>query len=52
VRSAAVEGKNTGGSNPWYQPKFGPAGPENDFTNRNTTFLTWNLFYLARNTAP
>ena len=20
----------------------------NDFTNRNTTFMTWNLLYLAR----
>ena len=23
-------------------------GPENDFTNRNTTFATWNLLHLAR----
>ena len=23
-------------------------GPENDFTNRNTTFLTWNCMHLAR----
>ena len=23
-------------------------GPENDFTNRNTTFLTWNLLHAAR----
>lgn len=23
-------------------------GPENDFTNQNTTFLTWNLLHLAR----
>jgi multimeric flavodoxin WrbA len=23
-------------------------GPDNDFTNRNTTFLTWNLLHLAR----
>jgi len=22
-------------------------GPENDFTNRNTTFMTWNLMHLA-----
>ena len=22
--------------------------PENDFTNRNTTFMTWNLLHLAR----
>jgi hypothetical protein len=21
---------------------------ENDFTNRNTTFMTWNLLHLAR----
>jgi multimeric flavodoxin WrbA len=26
----------------------GSGGPENDFTNRNTTFLTWNLLHLAR----
>jgi multimeric flavodoxin WrbA len=23
-------------------------GPDNDFTNRNTTFMTWNLMHLAR----
>lgn len=23
-------------------------GPENDFTNRNVTFMTWNLLHLAR----
>lgn len=23
-------------------------GPENDFTNRNTTFMSWNLMHLAR----
>jgi len=23
-------------------------GPENDFTNRNTTFMTWNLLHLAK----
>jgi multimeric flavodoxin WrbA len=23
-------------------------GPTNDFTNRNTTFMTWNLMHLAR----
>lgn len=23
-------------------------GPSNDFTNRNTTFMTWNLMHLAR----
>ena len=26
----------------------GSGGPENDFTNRNTTFMTWNLMPLAR----
>ena len=26
----------------------GSGGPDNDFTNRNTTFLTWNLLHLAR----
>ncbi|MDX1577385.1 MAG: flavodoxin family protein [Gemmatimonadota bacterium] len=32
-------------------PSYGDAGsggPENDFTNRNTTFMTWNLLHLAR----
>jgi multimeric flavodoxin WrbA len=27
---------------------LGSGGPENDFTNRNTTFMTWNLLHLAR----
>jgi multimeric flavodoxin WrbA len=26
----------------------GSGGPENDFTNRNTTFMTWNLLHVAR----
>ena len=26
----------------------GSGGPENDFTSRNTTFMTWNLLHLAR----
>jgi multimeric flavodoxin WrbA len=26
----------------------GSGGPENDFTNRNTTFMTWNLLHFAR----
>jgi multimeric flavodoxin WrbA len=26
----------------------GSGGPENDFTNRNTTFMTWNHLHLAR----
>ena len=25
----------------------GSGGPQNDFTNRNTTFMTWNLLHLA-----
>lgn len=23
-------------------------GPENDFTNRNTTFMTWNIIHMAK----
>jgi multimeric flavodoxin WrbA len=26
----------------------GSGGPENDFTHRNTTFMTWNLLHFAR----
>jgi multimeric flavodoxin WrbA len=26
----------------------GSGGPENDFTHRNTTFMTWNLLHTAR----
>jgi multimeric flavodoxin WrbA len=26
----------------------GSGGPESDFTNRNTTFMTWNMLHLAR----
>jgi multimeric flavodoxin WrbA len=26
----------------------GSGGPENDFTNRNTTFMSWNLMHMAR----
>ncbi|WKV10547.1 flavodoxin family protein [Marivirga harenae] len=26
----------------------GSGGPENDFTNRNTTFMTWNLMHMAK----
>lgn len=25
----------------------GSGGPENDFTNRNTSFMTWNLMHMA-----
>ncbi|BBM03444.1 flavodoxin family protein [Microbulbifer sp. GL-2] len=26
----------------------GSGGPQNDFTNRNTSFMTWNLMHMAR----
>ena len=26
----------------------GSGGPQNDFTQRNTTFMTWNLLHMAR----
>jgi hypothetical protein len=26
----------------------GSGGPDNDFTNRSTTFMTWNLLHVAR----
>lgn len=35
------------GPGPSYLDK-GSGGPENDFTNRNTTFMAWNLMHLAR----
>lgn len=35
------------GPGPSYLDK-GSGGPENDFTNRNVTFMTWNLMHLAR----
>jgi multimeric flavodoxin WrbA len=35
------------GPGPSYLDK-GSGGPESDFTNRNTTFMTWNLMHLAR----
>ncbi|HBF61650.1 MAG TPA: flavodoxin, partial [Methyloceanibacter sp.] len=28
--------------------KDGPVGYDNDFTQRNTTIMTWNLLHLAR----
>lgn len=34
------------GPGPSYLDK-GSGGPENDFTNKNTTFMTWNLIQLA-----
>jgi multimeric flavodoxin WrbA len=35
------------GPGPSYRDE-GSGGPQNDFTNRNTTFMTWNLLHLAR----
>ena len=26
----------------------GSGGPQNNFTNRNVTFMTWNLLHVAR----
>ncbi|XWN29316.1 MAG: NAD(P)H-dependent oxidoreductase [Devosia sp.] len=34
------------GPGPSYRDE-GSGGPGNDFTNRNTTFMTWNLMHLA-----
>ncbi|MEM7541078.1 MAG: flavodoxin family protein [Pseudomonadota bacterium] len=34
------------GPGPSYMDE-GSGGPENDFTNRNTTFMTWNLMHMA-----
>ncbi len=35
------------GPGPSYLDK-GSGGPQNDFTNRNTTFMTWNLMHAAK----
>ncbi len=35
------------GPGPSYLEK-GSGGPQNDFTNRNTTFMTWNLMHMAQ----
>jgi multimeric flavodoxin WrbA len=35
------------GPGPSYLDK-GSGGPESDFTNRNTTFMTWNLLHMAK----
>ncbi|ABA57912.1 conserved hypothetical protein [Nitrosococcus oceani ATCC 19707] len=35
------------GPGPSYRDK-GSGGPENDFTQRNTTFMSWNLMHMAR----
>jgi multimeric flavodoxin WrbA len=35
------------GPGPSYLDK-GSGGPENDFTTRNTTFMSWNLMHVAR----
>ncbi|GAB7184439.1 flavodoxin family protein [Kitasatospora sp. Ki12] len=40
-------GRRGAGPGPSYLDP-GSGGPENDFTNRNTTFMTWNRLHLAR----
>ncbi|MGE3799572.1 MAG: flavodoxin family protein [Candidatus Kapaibacterium sp.] len=35
------------GPGPSYRDE-GSGGPQNDFTQRNTTFMTWNLLHIAR----
>ena len=35
------------GPGPSYLDK-GSDGPDNDFTNKNTTFMTWNLMHMAK----
>lgn len=35
------------GPGPSYLDK-GSGGPQNEFTNRNTTFMTWNLMHMAK----
>ena len=35
------------GPGPSYLDK-GSGGPDSDFTNRNTTFMTWNLMHMAK----
>ena len=35
------------GPGPSYADK-GSGGPESDFTNRNTTFMTWNVMHMAK----
>lgn len=41
-----VRGLGVAGPGPSYMDP-GSGGPENDLTNRNTTFMTWNLMHLA-----
>lgn len=37
------------GDNEWNSKKLDvPAGFDNEFTNRNTTFMAWNLMHMAR----
>jgi hypothetical protein len=49
-RPARDDGTNAVGSH--HHLSLGLLGsqswPENDFTNRNTTFMTWNLMHMAR----
>jgi hypothetical protein len=45
--SGLISPSDTASAGPSYLDP-GSGGPENDFTNRNTTFMTWNLLHLAR----
>lgn len=36
------------GPGPSYLDPGSGGPPQNDFTNRNTTFMTWNLMHLAQ----
>ena len=47
MRGAGQEGIGEAGPGPSYLDEDS-GGPANDFTNRNTTFMTWNLLHLAR----
>ena len=46
-RRPTPAGSGRPGPGPSYLDE-GSGGPDNDFTNRNTTFMTWNLLHLAR----
>jgi hypothetical protein len=46
-RRRTRDGSGDIGPGPSYLDE-GSGGPENDFTNRSTTFMTWSLIHLAR----
>ena len=47
-RGSRLRGERSHGARPTAYLDPGGGGPENDFTNRNTTFMTWNLMHLAK----